>query len=1079
MRLLLAASFLAHVILTVQADVILSIPLENQLPQIAHIGSAYNWTLEQNSFTDDSSNSSLTYNTSDLPDWVQFDATSLTFSGSPNSSDEGGIQVYLTAISTGDNSSASDSFTLLTLKEASPILSIPIAQQLLDPNANSLGPKNVLADNILHIPLGWSFSMGFNGDTFVMANGNVVFMSASINGTTELPSWLTWSADTYTLYGVAPSDVGTGELLYNVVMTGSNKPGFGGATDSFQIKVSAHTLNLSGQLRSVNTSVDDVFRYTVPTTGLTLDGRQNDNTSNPVNVTVNLANLPWISFDSTSATLSGSPPFEQYKDANTTQMALVPVTFSDTYGNHLAANLTINITPYAFTAQNLPNIIVNAGEKVNVSLAQYIRTDSTPVSLIALEDTMGNSTDGQAVSATFDPANATSWLTFDSEQLLLTGTMPSNANTKVKVNMSSSNANNQTSSASFYVASSESSLGTSVGNGANDGKGGKSGLSHRAKLALAASLGGVGGLLCLILLMICCRRHVAKEEHDHNGYIHDNDDDEATLTDTSSQRKFKKAIVIRRAQEALTPNSQGASPYFDQEKQATTSKVVAFQGVVVEDPNGEKRDITHEADEPMQSKLMNNIFGGKRRGANKNTATTTTTTNAGLGLGLEDAAIDSHHQGVPNSRSQHSTRTHRSSWESDLFYEDAVANRKSLTAPDPADDVPRRRGVGGGLNVRHRNTHINESPAFHAPGTFTPPEGMSESESHPNMMSTADYDDEEGYHSQNFGASRAGLSPLNGLEEAEILEAKVMQVRKHSPMMQTNDNPFSKIRGRTAEAEEKTFSGAFDDAEGEEEVDMFGRDLPIKRGDPKNRISTLSAMTDNSQMQAVRHHYANEEAAATHGPIKQQDVFSPNPSFMDGASLSGYEPQETMRAIVPRPRTPPPPFTHKQNSKSSSSANSRFIPCPCVAAIVNYPVRFHIFPNVPPPMAGAPGSPGKRSGEAMRYSLIVDDSRPHLSPFRMTWPDMLGDWLTFNDATFEAFGIVPDNAGLEDLGDVEIALISTKRTARVPPSPGSPSKKNKRNSTRSVDSSHTAIYEEDVTVVARAKLVFQPGPQAF
>lgn len=1063
MRLLLAASLLAQFIINqAQADVVLSVPLENQLPQIAHIGTPYTWTLEQNSFTSDDS-SSITYNANDLPDWVQFDAASLTFSGNPNSTDEGGVQVTVTATSTGDNSSASDSFTLLTLKEASPILSIPISQQLLDPNANSLGPKNVLAGNILHIPLGWSFSMGFNGDTFIMTNGNDVFMSASLNGTTELPSWLTWSADTYTLYGVAPSNVEASGLLYDVVMTGSNKPGFGGITDSFQIKVAAHTLNLSGQLRSVNTSVGDLFRYTIPTTGLTLDGRQNDNTTNPVNVTVNLADYPWISFDSPTATLSGSPPFEQYKDANATQMALVPVTYSDTYGNNLAANLTINIAPYAFTAQDLPNVIVDAGAKVNVSLASYVRQVSVPASLIALEGATENSTYGQTVSAQFDPANATSWLTFDSEQLLLTGVMPTDANTRVKVNLASSNANNQTSSASFYVATPASNPGQSS-NGATNGKGGRSGLSHRAKVALAASLGGVGGLLCLILLMICCRRHVAKEEHDHNGYIHD--DDEQTLTDTSSQRKFKKAIVIRRAQEALTPNSLAASPYFDQEKQATTSKTVAFQSVVVEDPNGEKRDATHEADEPMQSRLMNNIFSAKRKGANRNS-----NANSGLGLGLEDAATHDH-QGVKNSQSQQSTRTHRSSWESDLFYEDA-ANRNSLTAaPDSADDIPRRRGVVGGLNVRHRNTHINESPAFHAPGTFTPPEGMSELDSHPNMMSTGDcYDDEE-YNSQNF--DRNGLTPLNGLEEAEILEAKVMQVRKHSPMMQTNNNPFNKIRGRSAEAEVKTFSGAFDDAEGEE-VDMFGRDLPMRRGDPKYRISTLSAMTDNSQMQAVRNHYAIEEAALN----RQQDVFSPNPSFMDGASLSGYEPQETMRAVVSRPRTPPPPFTHKQNSKSTSSANSRFMPCPCIPAIVNYPVRFHIFPNVPPPMAGAPGSPGKRSGEAMRYSLIVDDSRPHLSPYRLTWPDMLGDWLTFNDATFEAFGIVPDNAGLEDLGDVEIALISTKRTARVPPSPGSPSKKNKRNSTRSIDSSQTAIYEEDVTIVARAKLVFQPGPQAF
>ena len=957
-----------------------------------------------------------------------------------------------------------------------PILKIPIAQQL--PTASSLGSKNILPGSVLHLPLGWSFSVGLQGDTFTLPDGGSVFMSASVNGNTQLPSWMTWSADSFTLYGVAPTLPGPEGLELNVVLTGSNRPEFGGTTDSLKILISPHALSLDGTLRAVNASVGNKFTYQIPTTALELDGRQNNATSNAISIAADLALYSWLEFDNSTATLSGTPPFEQFKDANVTQVQVVPLVFSDSYNNHLTANLSINVEPFGFTMPTLPNVFVEPGKQVNVSLARYIRTSSLPQSYAVVQNlaAVDEGSRGSTVNVTYEPATASSWLHFDPEALLLTGTFPPEGQNRVKVNVLSTNADNQTSSAFFYLAAKGDGLSGTGNNAANSNGGG--GLSHRAKVALAGALGGVAGLLCLIALMICCRRYVAKEEHDRHGVMRD--DDDHTLTDTSSRRRFKKAIVVRKGGETMTPSTLAASPYMDKEKQLDRSPVT-LRGVVVEDPQGGRRDVTHEADEPKQSRMITNLFNGQRGSAAKNAG-------LGLALGMEQQPMEgaqrSGNQGrMQHSRSRESVRSHRSSWESDLFYDDEddrQAKSNSLGVQDPANDMPRRRGGGGrgtaatmtSLNVRHRNTHVNESPAFHASGVFTPPGQAARS-----TRNVAVEDEDEDGLSETFEDSRTGLTPGAGPEEAEIMEAKVMQVRRHSPLMQRNNNPFSQTMGRSADKGEDSQTGAFDDAEDENAMEalMLTGGAVARRREPtaKNRTSTLSTMTDNSQMRAIRAHYASEAAVP--------DVFSPNPSFMDGASLSGYEPQETVRAVEPRPKTPPPrsqpAATSHTRHRSGGSVSSRHMPCPNVPAMVNYPVRFHIFPNVPPPMAGAPGSPGKRSGEALRYSLVVDDSRAHLSAYRLTWPDMLADWLSFDEATFEAFGIVPERAGLEELGDVEIALVSTKKAARVPPSPqmGSPSKR------RSVESAHAAFADDEVSVVARARLVFQhaPPPRAF
>lgn len=1166
LALLYGTSFIA-------ADIYISNPISSQLPPIAYAGKSYTFSLSRDTFSYSvsanakapSSPPSIAYNVEELPSWLTFDATSLTFTGTPPDQDAGKIvkipvEGTLSSSTGGSNgnTSASEQFNLPIINEPAPIVNIPIVKQLS--SASSLGPSKMLAPDTIHLPLGWSFSIGLQGDTFTIPTGQRVYWSVNLANGSTLPDWLNFSPDSYDFYGVAPDNVGPQGEEYDVVITGSNRAGYGGTTQTFKLVVGSNALGLvSNSLPQANASVGTYFQYQIPIDILRSQGKKLTESDQ---LTVNpsmISNLSWLKFQSSNRTFYGIPPYDPYGNASSVSKIQIPITFTGANASNLTVNQTISIQPSLFTALQLPNVFIQQGSTININLAQFLRNTTSARkrgSSKRLVKTVLAAQPASAspnVSVSYDPENTSSWLHYDANTLMLNGQVPNGWKDRSQISLEAPENNDGMSKASFYLAfQGDNAMGEpSSGNGKNGGNGNGSegpGLSKTAKVAIGACLGGVGAIAALIILFACCRRRYDNDfdQSRQQDLSHIQEDDEGTLTDAPKNKKWKKAIVIGRAGvgEIGTPSTAVPSPMPGFEEKMNNEKNIStnqndLHSVVVVSPNGRRRNAMEEVEAPMQSRLISNLFGGHGKDKRNSKISNATSNGTGLGLSMGDSGeIDpfgarAEHGRIRHQRSRQSVNSQRSSWESDLFYEDAPSQQHSsaeqhdghdaFTMPSSeVDDMPKRRGkpttrsTTTGLNVRHRNTHINESPAFHAPDVFVPESipGSNSSRSNLDGIGLAAMDSNYSMDRE-YVDSQTGHTPGRLAEsDARILKARVMQVQRHSPVLhQGSNNPFATpsvgrqgenyISSSAAKPYHVDGGEAFDDAEDDDEWPASeGHTIPISRQYNKqgkqqnNRNSVMSAMTDVSQLAGVRAHYANEAA------MEAEHARSPNPSIMDGASISAFDPRETVKPVMTRPQTPPQqqqratknaqkikiipttPKTPKRAPGSSGSASGKYLPCPNVEAVIGHLLRFRMMPNVPPPLAGAPGSPGKRSGRTVRYELTMLDDRPHLAKYKNQWPVMMSDWLSIDTTTFEVEGVVPRIAELEQLGDCEIGLIST---TRISGNPNSPERNNTpQNKRSSVSSSFenggraSISNDEERTVVARARLVFQnAAPRIF
>jgi Ca2+-binding RTX toxin-like protein len=278
-----------------------------------------------NTFADQDAADVLTYSASlvdgtALPVWLNFDATTATFSGTPDDAQVGTLDLNVTATDSG-TLSVSDVFTLtVTNVNEAPTVAMPLADQQAteDASFNFMVPANIFADAD-HV------------------HGDQLAYRATLSDGSALPSWLNFDSATRTFSGT-PLNGDVGILNINVTVTD------GGAlsvTDSFALTIQNANdgPTVAAPFADQTAAEDSAFIFTVSSGAFTDEDLIHGDVLTYSATLADGSALPtWLGFDPTTRTFSGTPGAA---DAGSIQIA---VTATDAEALSGTALFTVNVT---------------------------------------------------------------------------------------------------------------------------------------------------------------------------------------------------------------------------------------------------------------------------------------------------------------------------------------------------------------------------------------------------------------------------------------------------------------------------------------------------------------------------------------------------------------------------------------------------------------------------------------------------------------------------------------------------------------------------------------------------------------
>ena len=344
----------------------------------------FNFTFPNDTFNDIDAGDSLTYNATNLPNWLSFDVATRTFSGTPTNEEVGSSEITVIATDQ-DEESISNIFTLTVdnVNDA-PTLNSAIADQ------------TTLEDE--------TFSFTFDENTF-----NDVDAGDSLSySATNLPDWLSFDATTRTFRGI-PSNKDVGNTDIEVTATDQAEES---VSDTFTLTVdnvndTPSAINLSstevdenvsigstvGTLTTQDPDTGDSFSYTL------VSGSGDDDNN-------------IFSIDNNRLNLNASPDFESQSSYN------IRVQTQDSSGQTFEETFIININdvndipiPIIVLPNDPPNpqedtasTELNHTISINV-LANDSDPDNDPLSVSAIDasQTSGMVTNNEDDTITYDP----------------------------------------------------------------------------------------------------------------------------------------------------------------------------------------------------------------------------------------------------------------------------------------------------------------------------------------------------------------------------------------------------------------------------------------------------------------------------------------------------------------------------------------------------------------------------------------------------------------------------------------------------------------------------------------------------
>ncbi|KAA1084012.1 hypothetical protein PGT21_014415 [Puccinia graminis f. sp. tritici] len=456
-------------------------PIRSQRPPVARVGRSFSWSLLPGTFNTSTGTNGMTFKVENLPSWATFVPETQTFSGTPTGSDLGISSVTVRAYNSANSGSVSDTLRLLVANGQAPTVKLPLQSQL--GNGAVLGSaKYDHSTEGISVPPSWSWSVGLLRDTFVADRKTGIYYTAYEAGTTSLPSWIKFNAATATFDGVSPNE----QKDTLIVVYGSDYFGYGDVQQTFRITVSAHLLDLLAPLPPLNATAQSIVNYTIPFDAFTIDGASK-NSSTIISAKVDLSQTPFLTYDPTHFSISGTLPTSLAPFANVS----VPITFSTpSCHNVVSTTLSLRVVPGLFTAPVLPPLYIHPGENFILNLSQYTSNLNATYSL-----------------GSITPSSVSSWLQFTDHPLSISGKAPTTLDSKdqkIDIDLEASGLNGLRSTAHLPVIfATESSKDGSYYM--------RSGLPAGVKLWLIIIFGTLGGIILLILIMRTCRTHCSAD----------------------------------------------------------------------------------------------------------------------------------------------------------------------------------------------------------------------------------------------------------------------------------------------------------------------------------------------------------------------------------------------------------------------------------------------------------------------------------------------------------------------------------------------------------------------------------------
>ncbi|KAG6891548.1 hypothetical protein C0992_004406 [Termitomyces sp. T32_za158] len=397
-------------VLTASSRLVVTQPPREQLPLIARVDKPYLWSLSPRTFT--STNGPIIYSTSTLPPWLSFDPGTLTFHGTPADEDQG----YPKIVVTGKDSSGtlSENFTLVVTKNAEPTVNLPISEQFSVP-APFLSSVFVMSSKTskltespaLRIPPKWSFSIGFQYETFL--SSTQLYYDARQRDGSPLPTWMKFNSTAITLNGVTPEESQVSQpAIISLSLYASDREGYSASSLPFALVVSEHELTMSTSPAILNITTETSFSISFVSElgllGILVDGRPIKENEIKTLV-IDTSEYNWLKYDVGSRILSGDP-------GNAALGQTFPLLVNiEAFNQTLRVPLGLEIVSSYFLTAILPPIQGIPGKMIEYDL----KRDFSDVT--KHED--------DEVTVAYDSPKAEEWLLYHHESGKLAGTVPS------------------------------------------------------------------------------------------------------------------------------------------------------------------------------------------------------------------------------------------------------------------------------------------------------------------------------------------------------------------------------------------------------------------------------------------------------------------------------------------------------------------------------------------------------------------------------------------------------------------------------------------------------------------------------